>query len=159
MDSIDLSAYDSSESNIELNDSIKNGKDNTLNIENLSHKINFNNELVLYDENLLHQYKGYLSQYCTWLSVPESYYYHPELIAKELYGTVDLWYLIFWFNDIPSFEEYNKSKIKVFNPAYFSVINRLLQTNTSYLKSANSDPELINDCTLTKVRIKGNQVL
>lgn len=159
METIDLSRFDSTSGISNLNTQIKNGVNNTLAITNVSHKINFNDEFYTYDYSVLEQYKGYLSQYVVKAKCPESLYYHPELVAKLIYGSIDLWYLVMMFNPIPSAAEFNSPVINVYDPNKIGVINRILQSKTKELKYNKVDPEYVEKHTLTQVRVKDTRLL
>lgn len=158
MDTIDLSRFDSSNKSATLNGSIADSKSNKLTLENLSQKINFNNEFYCYDENVLYSYKNYLSQFTVWNTLPVKYHYKPELLAKDLYGSVDLWYLIMWFNDIPSAMDFNTEKIKVFDPKYMNIINKIIENNRRNIIKNNQNPPLVENLTLKPILIKDSRI-
>ncbi len=56
--------------------------------------------------------------------LPVKFYYRPDYMAHDEYGTTNLWFLLLYINDIPSIEEFDKYDILV--PAY-SAILRLTQ--------------------------------
>lgn len=158
MDTIDLSAYDNSDKINIIDNSIEYSKNNPLILSQISHKINYNDEFLTYDENILNSYKNYLSQFCIFLKIPEEYYYKPELVAKEMYGTVDLWYLILFFSNCPSAEEFNKSVIKIFDPAKFSVLNKLMNITKKSLNLNNKKPDKIDNLIIKKVIISDTKL-
>lgn len=158
MDTIDLSAYDNSDKINIIDNSIEYSKNNPLILSQISHKINYNDEFLTYDENILNSYKNYLSQFCIFLKIPEEYYYKPELVAKEMYGTVDLWYLILFFSNCPSAEEFNKSVIKIFDPAKFSVLNKLMNITKKSLSLNNKKPDKIDNLIIKKVIISDTKL-
>ena len=158
MDIINLNSYDSSDNYSSIESSLRAASDNILTIENLSHKVNFCNEFYVYDENILKQYKNYLSNFCIWLAIPENYYYKPELVAKKIYGSVDLWYLVLWFSNIPSAMEFNQDPIRVFNPSSISVLNSIINKNRKAIRWNHKFPDYLDDLTLKEVKIKDTRL-
>jgi hypothetical protein len=158
MQTIDLSKYDSSDSYASLVTSINLAENNTLTIDNLSHRVNVANEIILSDYNILSDYKGYLSQFCIWCECPEKYFYKPEYVAKIIYGSVDLWYLIMWFNDISSPLEFNKTKIRVFDPAKITIINKIIVSSRTDILNNHKDPELVEKNIYKKVVIRDTSI-
>lgn len=153
MNTVNLKQYDSSNNYAVLDNSIKNAEDsNKMTIDKLSRRINYNNEFYTYDENILHKYIGYLKAYCIKIDCPQKYYYKPEYLAYDLYGSVDLWYLIMWFNDIPSAMDFNKPQVIVFNPSKMSVINTIISKQLKSFKR--NENELVENLTLKTVHVK-----
>ena len=159
METINLSRYDSTSGNPNINDQIRKGTTNNLAISNISHKINFNNDFYIYDYNILEEYKGYLSQYVVKTKCPENLYYHPEIVAKLMYGSIDLWYLVLMFNPIPSAAEFNQPVINIFDPGKISIINSILQSKSRELKFNKLAPEFVEKHTLTPVKVKDTRLI
>lgn len=154
MDTIDLSDYDSSEVYPHMIQSINNFKNNKLGLTNTSYLINFENKLLTYDENCLYRYRGLLSQNLINVKINETYYYKPELVAKKIYGTVDLSYLIMWFNDIPSVMEFNRPVVKAFNPMKFEMINTIIESERKKIIANNKEPQLVKNLIIKEVKIR-----
>lgn len=159
MKRIDLSAYDSSDTKYDIRQSINHARTNTISIEKLSHKINFNNEFLTYDENILYQYRGYLSRFLIKTNCPKKFYYHPELVAKEVYGTIDLWYLIMWFNPIPSAMEFNSPVINIFDPSRIGIINNIINNHSKETRFNAYKPDFVEKNILKPIKIKQNRLL
>jgi len=156
---VNLSSFDSSNSQITLNNSIEHAKSNRLLLENISYKINFNNEMIMYNENILYQYKNYLKQFTLLTSCPEEFYYKPELVSYKLYGTTDLWYLVLWMAEIPSALEFNQPVIRIFNPDKIAKINKIINKHREKLSNNHEEPEFIPDLTLKTVRIRDIRII
>lgn len=149
--SINLKVNDSSNQYVDMQNSINNARNNKLTLVNTSYKINYNNELVLTDENCLYRYRGLLQQYTIKYRIPEKYYYKPELVSLEVYGTVDLWYLILWMNPISSVMEFNKPVINIFDPSKFHIINEIIEKEKESIKKNNKSPKYVEDLTLKPI--------
>lgn len=160
METVNLDNYDSSSEYSSMTDSIIDSKENKLSLKNLSHRINYNNEMLLYDENIFYNYKNYLTQFRIAIEIDESFYYKPELLSKEIYGTPDLWFLIMWMNDeIQSPMDFNKPIIWVFDPEYINVLNKIIESNKEKLEKNKEEPEFVEDLTLKKVLISDNRII
>jgi len=159
METIDLSRFDSTAGISNLKTQIEKSENNALTLTNISHKVNFNNEFYTYDYTALERYKGYLSQFVIKAKCPESLYYHPELVAKLIYGSIDLWYLVLMFNPIPSAAEFNLPVINIFDPNKIGHINRILSSANKDLRFNKAKPEFIEKHTLTPVRVKDTRLI
>jgi len=73
-------------------------------------------------------------------------------VSKTLYGTVDLWYLILFVNNMTSvYDFHNKERIVIYNPEKLDVLIKILEKNKNNLKSTHSNPTYLKDLTLKKV--------
>lgn len=159
MNVIDLSRYDSTAGVASIKTQTNNGAENSMAITNISHKINFNDEFYVYDYNILAPYKLFLSQFIVKAKCPESLYYHPELVAKLLYGSIDLWYLVMMFNSIPSAAEFTQPVIDVFDPGKIEYINLIIKDKTKELKFNKAQPDFVEKHTLTPIKIKNTRLI
>jgi hypothetical protein len=155
---IKLTSYNSA-NYTERDSELEHAQTNKLLLSNTSIKINFNNEFTTYDQSVIYNYRGYLDQFCIKIEFPEKYWYKPELISYELYGTVDLWYLILWFNDYPSAADMYGDTIRVFNPSKIPVINNIINVHKDLIESTKEEPQFCDDEILTKVKISSNRVI
>jgi len=156
---IDLSNYDSSKHSMTLDGSIELAKENILTISKLSEKINFDDQFITVDRNILEKYKNYLDEFCIWLALPEEYYYKPEYVAEKIYGTVDLWYLVLWMAQVPSAMEFNKEVIRVFDPSKIRVINYIINRDYDNVTYNNKNPKKVENLILQKVKIKDTRFI
>jgi len=158
MQTIDLSRFDSTAGIPNISRQLEKSKNNEMLLTNISHRINFNNEFCAFDYNVLEQYKGFLSQFLIKVKCPESLYYHPEIVAKKIYGSVDFWYLVMMFNPIPSAAEFNSPVINVFDPGKIEYINKIINIHYNELKFNKVDPEYVEKHVLTPVRVKDSRL-
>jgi len=159
MQPIDLSKFDSTAGKANINTALDRSEKNDMLLTNISHQVNFNNEFYTFDYSVLDQYKGFLSQFLIKVKCPESLYYHPEVVAKKIYGSVDLWYLIMMFNPIPSAAEFNSPVINVFDPSKIQYINRIINNYHKELRFNKADPEYVEKHVLTPVRVKDSRLM
>lgn len=97
-------------------ESIKHAATNPLLIENLSDWMltTYDTEEVLIQEpsctlkSMIHMFDDVL----TTIDVPTTEFYRPELTAKRLYDSYDLWYILLLVNNIYTPEKYNRPTIK-----------------------------------------------
>jgi len=155
---IDLSKFDSTSGIANIDRTLEKSKSNDMLLTRISHKINFNDEFYTFDYDVIKRYKNYLSQFLIQVKCPESLYYHPEIVAKKIYGSVDLWYLVMMFNPIPSVAEFNSPIINVFDPSKIKYINNIINNHQKELKYNRADPEFVEKHILTPVRIKDSRL-
>jgi len=74
--------------------------------------------------------------------------YRPEYASYDIYGTTDLWYLLLFVNNMTRPDEFNKTKIKVFNPAYMDLLNNIIEKEKASLLS--KDTPIIVDRNILK---------
>lgn len=156
---IDLSRFDSSTDFVTLFDSIDRFKNNRLGINNFQHRINFNNEFYTIDEDYLNYYKSYLYDFTIIVKCPEKFYYHPEWVSLAVYNSIDLWFLIMWFNPIASFEEFTLPYIRIFDPKKISIITQILNKYNKDQILNNKNPEYVERHVLKPVNVKENRII
>jgi hypothetical protein len=157
---VDLSNYNSSSGFVTLDDSLEDAEDNKLNFMKISHKINYEDTMTMYDENILYNYRSYLYDFRIGLEITEDYFYKPELVSQELYGTPDLWYLVMWMNEeIASPLEFNNRYIWVFDPSKINVLNKLIECNKEKLEDNHLEPDYVEDLTIKPVVLSSSRFL
>ena len=142
--------YDSGKFNNIL-ESIEHSKSNKFLIENTSEIYNYNDTITLFSPHIFNIYKNLLSVYMDTITLDEKYFYKPELLSFDIYGTPDLWYLILWANDISTVTEFSKSEVKIINDKGLDKINTVIETYKSRLNLNRENPYLISDSTLKKI--------
>lgn len=112
---LSFSKYDSSNF-AAFPDSIKHSKTNPLLIENLSdhRSIIMDNRLVKVQEtnclfkDMIHFFDPDLIS----ADLPREEHYRPEITARRLYGSTDLWYVLLLVNNVYSITQYNMDTFK-----------------------------------------------
>ena len=105
--------------------------------------INYANQLIAMDRNILSDFDDIFYQYLEEYYVDNKYFYKPNLLARDLYGTSELDFLILYFSNIPSYTEFNKSKIKYLPLNYLPFVNQILMNNKESVKESHENPKLI----------------
>ena len=107
--------YDSSDF-ATIPESVAHAKDNPLQLFNLSDKLiyEFNGkEVIIQDSNCaLKQMMFFFEDLIKVTPIPESDYYRPEITAKRLYGSADMWFILLLVNNMTTVMEFNKKNIK-----------------------------------------------
>ena len=96
----------------DLKGGIDSAPKNRILLDNLSNWYIFQGEILL-PKPLLRKYENILRTNLEDYDVPKEYYYRPEYVSYELYGTTDLWYLLLFINNMEKPDDFTKSKIKV----------------------------------------------
>ena len=71
------------------------------------------------------------------------YIYRPKYLSLKLYGTIDLWHLILWINDLTSATQFDKSIIYVFDPERIDILERIISIEKNRLRQNHENPEEI----------------
>jgi len=107
--------YDSSDF-ATIPESVAHAKNNPLQLFNLSDKLiyEFNGkEVIIQDSNCaLKQMMFFFEDLIKVTPIPESDYYRPEITAKRLYGSADMWFMLLLVNNMTTVMEFNKKNIK-----------------------------------------------
>lgn len=61
------------------------------------------------------------------------YRYNPKLLSYDVYGTTELWFFILMANEIYAITEFDLRKIKMFDAAIISKLNRMLELDKEFL--------------------------
>lgn len=61
------------------------------------------------------------------------YRYNPKLLSYDVYGTTELWFFILMANEIYTITEFNLRKVKMFDAAIISKLNRMLELDKEFL--------------------------
>lgn len=80
--------------------------------------------------------------------VPQAYIRRPELVAADVYGNTDLWWLVLYSAKIPSHEEFNLPSIKIFDPTFMQDLLDIIERSD---KECNRTT-VLQDRTMEKVR-------
>ena len=61
------------------------------------------------------------------------YRYNPKLLSYDVYGTTELWFFILMANEIYTITEFDLRKVKMFDAAIISKLNRMLELDKEFL--------------------------
>jgi hypothetical protein len=138
---------------VDILTSILDSKKNKILISNVSNKLNLNNKLIISEPHIFYEYEELILKNCVEVVIYEKFFYRPEYLSKELYGTPDLWYLLLWINKMTSIHDFNKLTINVFNPDKTDIINDIIEKNKNRFQKNKLEPKYIEDLTIKKIII------
>lgn len=136
-----------------MDKSIKHAKTNKLVLSNTSYNYILKDlNILLAEPNIFTLYENVIMGVCSTYSIKEDYFYRPERVSNDLYGTPDLWYTILAVNKIPTILEFTKTKIKAIDPDIgLEVLNHIIEKHAKKLKANNADPKVLEDLTIKKI--------
>lgn len=76
---------------------------------------------------ILDKYRFYILENSAKKRLERKYFYRPDYLSYDEYGTTNWWYLILYINDIPTLQEFTREDILVPN---FDCISRLQEIST-----------------------------
>lgn len=141
---------DSAES-VYIDQNIISAESNRWTASKLSMDLLFKDDKIVMDNPLLvfQRFHNVISTHLMRTTVEEKYFYRPELFARKLYGSTDMWWLVLISSGIIRHQEFNRRKIKVFNPADLAVLDAIRESTK---KEQDKEVE-IKDLTIFPVRI------
>lgn len=142
-----LERFDNSK-HADLLTGIEFSKSNKFSLTNTTSMINYKNEFYMYLKTNLVKYSNIINENLIEIELEEFYYYKPDYLAKDLYGSADLWYLVLYCSQVVSVDCFNIKKINIFNPKKINLIYKLIKLIEDESKSP---PILVNDITLKNI--------
>lgn len=119
-------------------ESILSVEGNAIVFDKLQTYYNFENQLI-FGMNILSKYDNIFKSNLLDYKCPKKYFYRPEYVCFELYGTTDLWYLLLYVNGMSNEMEFTRENIKVFSEGMVETINNLLKKE-KILQGSRSKP-------------------
>ena len=142
MKNIDTTRYN------RIEDNINNGKENSYILENISLYSKVDNIKIPTSNLFYEKYRGLILNNCVKVKIPENalkkYRYRPKLLSYELYGTVDLWYLLLWINNMYTTTQFNQQSIYIFNPKNISVLIRIIESEKNIINDNKQNTPIID---------------
>lgn len=142
MKNIDTTKYN------RIEDNINNGKENSYILENISLYSKVDNIKIPTSNLFYEKYRGLILNNCVKVKIPENalkkYRYRPKLLSYELYGTVDLWYLLLWINNMYTTTQFNQQSIYIFNPKNISVLIRIIESEKNIINDNKQNTPIID---------------
>lgn len=109
----------------DMQESVGHAKTNKLLLDNISKIYKFENQLI-FPMHFLRKYENIFKTNLLEMDLDKSLYYRPEYISNLIFGTVDLWYLILFVNDMKSPMDLCTKKVLVPSNNYMmEVVNKL----------------------------------
>lgn len=119
--------------NSTIKELINNGKQSTLNTDELSLKTVVTNSLdekfIVNISCVFEKYYELLTDHAVTVTLTNDEYmryrFKPRMLSKDLYGTYDLHYLLLKLNNITSVIYFDFTELKVFKPEIISLLNEI----------------------------------
>ena len=101
----------------------------SLHLKEVDIKIN-GEKIILLSDSILDKYTDVLNEYLVTKTLTDSeynkYQYNPKLLSYALYGTVELWFLILYANQLCSVTQFHINPVKVYSSGVIKVIQSIL---------------------------------
>ena len=129
-----------------IDELIEMGKENSLTLQNTNIFAHDKASDITYPiQNVFRDaYRPLLLRYCRRIELDDAslnhYKYNPKLMSFDLYGGVELWYLILWMNNMTSVTQFNRKYLILFNPNYLSVLANILNNEDENLYNNHKQP-------------------
>lgn len=109
---------------------------------------------TLMDETVLGQYTEDLASYLVQTTLTEKerqfYAYNPRLLAYDLYGIPELWYLILYANELASMLDFNLPVIKFHNVGVLTLLTSIRELQRPYMNQ--------NEQELHDIKVNGRKI-
>ena len=93
-------------------------------------KLTNDDYIILLTDSITSNYKNDLKEIVTIKTfTPEEerkYFYNPQILSYDLYGTTQFWYMILELNEMSSAMEFNRSTIKLYDGSLPTMVNSIL---------------------------------
>lgn len=117
-------------------------------------KVSYNGRLMD-DHRLIKKYERYVLENLLEVSVdPSSTKFRPQVVARDQYGSADLWWLVLWSGGWTSKIEFippASGKIKIFDPRLLGTFMRLLKSTEAEVAASKESPFEARDMTLVQI--------
>jgi len=64
----------------------------------------------------------------------QKYLYSPKILAYDLYGYTDFYFIIMALNNICNVKDFNFRKVRVLRPSDLSIVNRIMVAEKKYIQ-------------------------
>lgn len=138
-------------SSADVDQNVKDAENNNWVASNLSMDLHFAKDGVTMDSPMLvfQRFQNVIATNLVRVTVEDKYFYRPELFAKQVYGSSDLWWLVLTSSGIIRHQEFNRRRIKIFNPAMLAALDDIrLSTKAEQEHTAE-----IEDLTIFPIRV------
>lgn len=145
-----MALMDSSVS-MNIDDNIKSAEKNTNTYSALSKAVNFNGVIIQDPQTIFHKYRELFEANLVEIELDRKYHHKPELIARQYYGTTDLWWMVLWVNNMVHHYEFDLPKVKIVDLGLSKQIGQIINANVKILKKNKAEVETISDLTIYPV--------
>ena len=127
-----------------IDDLINSGINNALTTNNTNFWAKVK-DIVFPNQNVFRAYyRPLIMRYCQKINLSDAlakrYRFRPKTLSHDLYGTVDLWHIILWLNNLTTVTEFNLKSIVVLNPGKGEILVRILENEEENLTNNNLNP-------------------
>lgn len=132
-------------------------RNNTLLLDNITNWYIFEDE-VLMGFSILRKYENIIRSNLVEINLDKEFWYKPESLSYDRYGTTDLWYLILFVNNLDSPMKFNMSKCLVPSDSMIDGLIKIAQRESN-LKISRDNPARIYKHILKDLNSPSIQVL
>lgn len=118
------------------------GKNNSYTLTNTNIKAYESDGTGVVVSNILrNKYRGVITANMIKATMTEKYFYRPKQVSYELYGTVELWHVLLWLNNMLHISDFCKEEIRIFNPEKMSLLTTIINREQDVLEELKDNPE------------------
>lgn len=96
-------------------------------------------------KNIFYDYLDYIKQRCVIVELTNEeyhkYVYRPKLLAFDVYGSTDLFFIILMLNDINTEKDFNMKNVRLLRPSDIDILNKIYNAERKYLLLSSQDDE------------------
>lgn len=119
-----------------LIDFITEGVDSEISVATTSYLLNINDTIIT-TSSIFDSYIDFIMPNTVLISLTdeeyEKYKFDPKLLSLELYGTMELWFLLLKINRCSSLFEFKSKLVRIIHPNELDVINKIINLNEERL--------------------------
>lgn len=97
-----------------------------------------NHKIIVNESSIIDKYKEELEENKRMVEfTTKEYYrykYNPKLLAYDVYGTTELWFMILLANELYTITEFDMRKVCLFDSAIITKINRMINLDAEFLE-------------------------
>jgi hypothetical protein len=146
-----MAAFDSSNF-ATIPDSVNSAADNRFALGNLRLKVTYRG-ITIDDYPVLKRYEQFVLSTTVQVAVdPAIARFRPHAVARTVYGTPDLWWLVLWSGGWASKLDFVPGpSLTLFDPDKLNLLNKIATSEAKALAESKASPQPIVDLTLVKI--------
>lgn len=145
-----FSKYDSSDF-ADISDSIEHAKTNELIASKASPRYKMGNFELQSPFSVYDEFWALIVAASVDYTMPEKFLYRPEKLAKALYGSRDLAFVLKRLNGVTTSRDFTSLNIKIFDPGETALIGRILSASSNRITRYNTSTRTLEDLTIKPV--------
>jgi hypothetical protein len=127
-----------------IRDFVELGMENSLTLSNTNIYCEKDDVVIPFQNIFRESYRPIILRYCKKVKLSDDafdyYKYKPKTFSYNLYGTVDLWHLILWLNDMTSILQFTKQELIALDPSALDILATILKQQENYLIDNKENP-------------------